>query len=1018
MVIINRLLNSVVFWAAWIIIPVIMEIAPAIGSVFILFKRHLKSRKKSAELPIYPEISLIVPVYNSEQTLFGCIKSIYDCDYPNDRIRVFLVNNDGRDDSFSVYAECQKEFSDLPIQWLNSQQGKSKALNLALYNSSGKYIINLDSDGMLEKSALKNMVKKFENNPELNCMTGAILTVPEQIEAYKKFFPRLLRKLEFMEYAQAFLAGRSYASEINGVYTLSGAFSAFRKSAVLKSQLYNTDTICEDTQITFQMKYFYKERVEVCEDAIYFVDPIEGINKLYTQRQRWQRGSLEVAKMFSSEKFSIFRAFKDINIKTLMYDHTFAFPRMIWYLALICLLCMNYSGRAIIFATVMIFVMYIIIGYLYFFSTQEFLKGTPEIRKYYCKQWWIVMLLPAFNLMVFFIRFAGIINSINTDSAWKTKDLNDERRALSQVIREDVEKFKAWISKIRAFINGEEKTAQTELKTETAEPAGAEPEVETVELIEVEPQAGTVEPVVAEPEAKYDGAAGITQKKSSSAGRKPVGWHICVGLVYVISVLIIVVCHWVTETYGVGLNELISTFTLSLKGTSSDVVNAVIASCLPPVLIAAAIFVALVFVDRIRLKGIPLKIKKALQRIMAVGAVIIFFTSLVYANSCFDAVGYFKTSVAQTRIYDDYYVSPDSVAITSEGKAKNLIYIYIESLETTYASTVDGGAQSDNYIPNLTQLAGENISFSSSDKLGGFHSTYGTGITMGALFGTTSGVPYSMGTEINEMLANDNFMSGITTLGDILAQNGYKQKFLCGSDGDFGGRKTYFQQHGNYDVVDLYAARAKGYIPDDYFVWWGYEDAKLYEIAKTELSELAAAGEPFNFTMLTVDPHHIDGYVCEQCGNEYENVTANVMKCTDRLLGNFIDWCKEQDFYEDTAIVITGDHPRMDTSLVAGVSYYDRTVYNCFINTVYSDDGSSNSGAINRNNRIYTPMDIFPTVLSAMGYSIEGDRLGLGTNLFSNRRTLAEERGFEWLDTELSKSSKYYYKVFAPELGG
>lgn len=999
MVIINRLLNSVVFWAAWIIIPVIMEIAPAIGSVFILLKRHLKSRKKGEELPIYPEISLIVPVYNSEQTLFGCIKSIYDCDYPNDRIRVFLVNNKGRDDSFSVYAKCQKDFPDLPMQWLNSQQGKSKALNLALYNSSGKYIINLDSDGMLEKSALKNMVKKFENNPELNCMTGAILTVPEQIEAYKKFFPRLLRKLEFMEYAQAFLAGRSYASETNGVYTLSGAFSAFRKSAVLKSQLYNTDTICEDTQITFQMKYFYKERVEVCEDAIYFVDPIEGVNKLYTQRQRWQRGSLEVAKMFSSEKFKISRVFKDINIKTLMYDHTFAFPRMIWYLALICLLCMNYSGRAIIFATVMIFIMYIIIGYFYFFSTQEFLKGMPEIRKYYCRQWWVVMLLPAFNLMVFFIRFAGIINSINTDSAWKTRDLNDERRALSQVLHEDIEKFQGLIKRAQAFVNGERAAAQTEENTDTVPKTKEEPEL-TVQL---------------------ENTTEIAQKKFLGAARKPIGWHICVGLVYVISVLIIVVCHWVTETYGVGLNELISTFTLSLKGTSSDVVNAVIGSCLPPVLIAAAVFVALVFVDRVRLRGIPLKIKKALQRIMAVGAVIAFFTSLIYANHCFDAVGYFKTSVAQTRIYDDYYVSPDSVAITSDGKAKNLIYIYIESLETTYASTEDGGAQSDNYIPNLTQLANENISFSSSNKLGGFHSTYGTGITMGALFGTTSGVPYSMGTEINEMLADNNFMSGITTLGDILAQNGYKQKFLCGSDGDFGGRKTYFQQHGNYDVVDLYAARKKGYIPDDYFVWWGYEDAKLYEIAKKELSELASEGEPFNFTMLTVDPHHIDGYVCEQCGNEYENVTANVMKCTDRLLGNFISWCQKQDFYEDTVIVITGDHPRMDTSLVAGVSYYDRTVYNCFINTVYSDGSINNSGngnAISKNNRICTPMDIFPTVLSAMGYNIEGDRLGLGTNLFSSRQTLAEERGFEWLDTELSKSSKYYYKVFAPELGG
>ncbi len=960
MVIINRLLNSVVFWAAWIIIPVIMEIVPAIGSVLLLLKRHWKRSKNKEGLKVYPEISLIVPVYNSEQTLFNCIKSIYECDYPNDRMRVFLVNNQGKDNSFSVYARCQKEFPNLPMQWLNSQQGKSKALNLALYNSSGKYIINLDSDGMLEKSALNNMIDKFEDNPELNCMTGAILTTPEQIEEYKRFFPRLLRKLEFMEYAQAFLAGRSYASETNAVYTLSGAFSAFRKSAVLKSQLYNTDTICEDTQITFQMKYFYKERVEVCEDAIYFVDPIEGFNKLYTQRQRWQRGSLEVAKMFSAKQFSLTRFFADINIKTLIYDHTFAFPRMIWYLALICLLCMNYSGRAIVFATFVILVMYIIIGYFYFISTQLFLKSMPEVRKYYCKQWWVVLLLPMFNLIVFFIRLAGIINSINTDSAWKTRDLTDERKAFAGVIKDDMNKILSKFKKAQDFINKE----KTEKKPE----------------------------------------------KPMEVGSKSVGWYVCVGLVYFISVLVLVVCHWVYVTYGVGLNELLSTFALTLKGTSSDVVELALKSCVPPVVAAVAICVALAIFDSMKSYGWLAKAKQIGQKVASVGAVVLFFVAVFYVNHCFDVVGYFKTSVSQSKLYEDYFVMPDTVEISDNGNAKNLLYIYIESLETTYASKDVGGNQSVNYIPNLTRLAEENISFSNTDKLGGFHSTNGTGITMGALFGTTSGAAYSLGTEVNEMLAQGNFMSGIITLGDILEEKGYRQEFLCGSDGDFGGRKTYFEKHGNYEVFDLYTARERGYIPDDYFVWWGFEDVKLYEIAKDEVTAMAEEGGPFNFTMLTVDPHHMDGYICEHCGDEYDNVTANVMTCSDKLLNDFIEWCKQQDWYEDTVIVVTGDHPRMDTSLVAGVSYYDRTVYNCFIN-------SANTGEYNTTNRVYTPMDIFPTVLSAMGYSIEGDRLGLGTNLFSDKPTLAEEKGFEWLDTELGKTSSYYYDMFVPELG-
>ena len=155
------ILNSFLFWGGWIIIPFIMEIVPALGSVFLLIRRNLRHKIHKKELEVYPEITLIIPVYNSADTLYGCIRSINDSTYPNDRIRIFLVNNKGKDNSFDIYAQCQQEFPELLMQWMNSEQGKSRALNLALYNSDGKYIINLDSDGMLEKNALVNMITRF-----------------------------------------------------------------------------------------------------------------------------------------------------------------------------------------------------------------------------------------------------------------------------------------------------------------------------------------------------------------------------------------------------------------------------------------------------------------------------------------------------------------------------------------------------------------------------------------------------------------------------------------------------------------------------------------------------------------------------------------------------------------------------------------------------------------------------------------------------------------------------------------
>lgn len=455
MELINRFCNSFLFWAAWIIIPVMMEIVPSLGSVFVLIKKHI-FHKEIIKPAIDPEISLIIPIYNSMDTLEQCIRSIDESDYPDERIRIFLVNNQGQDDSFQVFCDCQQKYPQLQMQWLNAKQGKSKALNMALFNSEGKYIIHIDSDGLLERSALRNMVYRFEADQTIECMTGVILTDPKQVQAYPPVLPRILRKVEFMEYAQAFLAGRNYSAEVNAVYTLSGAFSAFRKSAVLKSQLYNTDTICEDTQITFQMKYLQKTKVGICEDAIFFVDPIEDMNKLYTQRQRWQRGSLEVSHLFLKDKLKARNMLTNVGVRTLLYDHTFAFPRMIWYLALICLLCMNYSFAQIGYSTLFLYGLYVLIGVFYYISTVGFLKNFKEIRKYYAKQWYVIPVLPIFNLMVFFIRFAGVINSINTDSAWKTRNFTQEKESFVQTVAKDFSVVGHFLGRIRDFVKNKE----------------------------------------------------------------------------------------------------------------------------------------------------------------------------------------------------------------------------------------------------------------------------------------------------------------------------------------------------------------------------------------------------------------------------------------------------------------------------------------------------------------------------------------------------------------------------------
>lgn len=444
--------SSIVFWMAWVIIPVIMEIIPAMMDFVVLLKRKI-SKRKYKELVYMPEISLIIPVYNSADSLERCIESVYRSEYNLEKIYVMLVDNGSKDNSYEIYCQCREKFPELAMVWETSAQGKSKALNKALYNSSGKYIIHIDSDGILHPQALKNMVTLFENELDIHCVTGTIMTNPQMIDETKGFFERQLRKAEFFEYCQAFLAGRNFQSEFNSIFTLSGAFSAFRKSSILKTQLYNTETVCEDTHVTFQIRENLKNKIMICDDAIFFVDPIEDMDHLYIQRQRWQRGEIEVIHMFQEDMKAVKGFATNFVIRLLMYDHTFAFPRMIWYFALICLTMFNYPMRLVAMSLGIIYGLYVVDSFLFYISISLFLSKYKELQRYYMKKWYHVLLQPLFNFITFWFRFAGIINSVKGEQSWKARTFKEEKQAFFKVMKRDFGWFFQGVEKLKKMVN-------------------------------------------------------------------------------------------------------------------------------------------------------------------------------------------------------------------------------------------------------------------------------------------------------------------------------------------------------------------------------------------------------------------------------------------------------------------------------------------------------------------------------------------------------------------------------------
>ena len=477
---------------------------------------------------------------------------------------------------------------------------------------------------------------------------------------------------------------------------------------------------------------------------------------------------------------------------------------------------------------------------------------------------------------------------------------------------------------------------------------------------------------------------------------------VCSFIIITVAVLICFSIKWMFDTWtNLSMEELVYHLTAPLEGTNEEMIWQYVRVCVVPTILIMAGISALVVFGR--------KKEKPYWRVIA-GAVVIS----VLAQTCsvygawkkLDIGGYMANQGEVSTFIDDNYVDPRSVEITFPEQKRNLIYIFLESMETTYADTENGGASEKNVIPELTTLAQENEDFSGKDDtaLNGGYSMPGTTWTMGAMFGQTSGLPLNISIDGNDMDTQDNFFPEIITIGDILESAGYSQTLMIGSDATFGGRRNYFTQHGNYNIKDYNYAIEQGWIPEDYKVWWGYEDQKLFDYAKEELQNLAAGSEPFNLTLLTVDTHFEDGYPCEICPTTYgDNQYANVMACSSKQVDEFVKWIQQQDFYENTTIVISGDHPTMDSDFCEDVDEdYTRKVYTTYINA--EEDALSSR-------RVYTTFDNFPTTLGALGVQIEGDRLGLGTNLFSSTQTLVERYGIDMEESELKKKSELIDKL-------
>lgn len=108
-----------------------------------------------------PLVSIIVPVYNAEDTLEKCLDSLTAQTYKN--IEILLVNDGSRDTSEIICEKYCNQYEYIKIL-TQDNAGPATARNNGIDHASGKYIYFVDADDYVEPQAIEKLVDTAEKH--------------------------------------------------------------------------------------------------------------------------------------------------------------------------------------------------------------------------------------------------------------------------------------------------------------------------------------------------------------------------------------------------------------------------------------------------------------------------------------------------------------------------------------------------------------------------------------------------------------------------------------------------------------------------------------------------------------------------------------------------------------------------------------------------------------------------------------------------------------------------------------
>ena len=281
--------------------------------------------KDFAASPETPPVSVLVPAYNEEDVIVRTVRATLEMNYPD--FEVIVINDGSTDKTLDKLIQTFKlgkvdrvyrnVLKTTPIRsfYFNPEipnllvvdkenSGKSDSLNCGINISGAPYFCTVDADSVPEENALiKLMTPVIESIvPVVAC--GGVIRALNGVKLENGKLSNIdlpksrLAMFQVAEYIRAFLFGRVGLSAVKSILILSGAFSLFRKDAIIEIGGYRKGNISEDMELVTRLHRVSIEKkvpysIQFISDPVCWTEVPEDMKMLARQRRRWYLGLMQ-----------------------------------------------------------------------------------------------------------------------------------------------------------------------------------------------------------------------------------------------------------------------------------------------------------------------------------------------------------------------------------------------------------------------------------------------------------------------------------------------------------------------------------------------------------------------------------------------------------------------------------------------------------------------------------------------------------------------------------------------------